>query len=124
MRFDAPSAETAMVIPHTSQKSEIHVGLSWSEGTGKYKLSKVIELTPRFFVYNKLPQPVCFRELGAAPSGRSELNPGERAPLQFMRIEDRRLLTVAYPGLDAQWYGISKFKTLSKLITIIIGLQQ
>ncbi|KAI5124698.1 hypothetical protein M0805_004304 [Coniferiporia weirii] len=103
IRFDAPSAEMSMVIPHESQKAEIHVGLSWSEGTGKYKLTKVIELAPRFYVYNKLPQAVCFRELGAPPSGRSELFTGERSPMQFMRIDEHKLLTVAYPGLDAQW---------------------
>lgn len=107
MRFDAPSADTAMIIPHSHQKSEIHVGVGWSEGTGKYKLTKVIELTPRFFVYNKLSRPICFREVGTPPA-RSELGPGERAPLYFMRMEDRRLLTVAYPGLDAQWYDHSR----------------
>ncbi|EJD03959.1 vacuolar protein sorting-associated protein vps13 [Fomitiporia mediterranea MF3/22] len=101
MRFDAPSAEAAMVIPHVNQKAEINVGLSWAEGTGKYKLSKVIELTPRFFIYNKLPQPIQFREVAAPPSG--ELNPGDRAPLHFMRLEDRRLLTIAYPGLNTIW---------------------
>lgn len=94
-----------MVIPHLSQKSEIHVGLSWSEGGGKYKLTKVIELTPRFIIYNKLAQAVRFREVAAPPSGHSELNPGDRAPLHFMRVGERRLLRVAYPGLDAQWYS-------------------
>ncbi|KAL5518944.1 VPS13 [Sanghuangporus vaninii] len=103
IRFDAPSAETAMVIPHMSKKSEIHVGLSWSEGSGKYKLTKVIELTPRFVIYNKLAQAIRFREVAAPPSGPSELNSGERVPLHFMRIDDRRLLRVAYPGLNAQW---------------------
>ena len=103
MGFDAPSAETALVMPHMNQKSEIHVGLSWSEGTGKYKMTKVVELTPRFFVYNKLRRPVYFREVGSAPSAKPELQPGERVPLYFMRMEDRRLLTLAYPGLDAQW---------------------
>ena len=93
-----------MVIPHMNQKSEIHVGLSWSEGSGKYNLSKVIELAPRFFIYNKLSQAIRFREVAAPPTGPSEINPGERAPLHFMRIEQRRLLTVAYSGLDAQWY--------------------
>lgn len=104
MRFDAPSAETAMVIPHVNQKSEINIGLSWSEGSGKYKLTKVIELTPRFFVCNELQQPIRFREVAAPPSGQSELNTAERSALQFMRMDERRLLTIAYPGLNAQWY--------------------
>ncbi|KAH8120322.1 vacuolar protein sorting-associated protein vps13 [Phellopilus nigrolimitatus] len=116
IRFDAPSAEMAMVVPHRSQKSEINVGLSWSEGTGKYKLSKVIELTLRFCVYNKLSQAVLFREVGAPP-GRAELLSGERSSLQFMRTDERKLLTVAYPGLNALWSPAIEMEAIGSVHT-------
>lgn len=92
-----------MITPDRSQKNEVCVGLSWSEGTGKYKLTKVIELSPRFYVMNKLRQSVYFREVGSSLSGRSELQPEHCAPIHSLRIGERRLLTIAYPGLDAQW---------------------
>ncbi|OSD03423.1 vacuolar protein sorting-associated protein 13 [Trametes coccinea BRFM310] len=102
--LDAPTAETRLVIPHQTQKTEeIHVGLSWTEGLGKYKLTKVITLAPRFIIKNKFSQPLAFREHGVAPRGRATIDPGEKRPLHFLRIGEEKLLTIAMPGLNAQW---------------------
>ncbi|RPD62925.1 vacuolar protein sorting-associated protein 13 [Lentinus tigrinus ALCF2SS1-6] len=102
--FDAPTAETRLVMAHQTQRSdEIHVGLSWTEGLGKYKLTKVITLAPRFIIKNNFHQPLAFREHGVAPRGRATMDPEERRPLHFLRIGDEKLLTVALPGLNAQW---------------------
>jgi len=93
-----------MVVPSLTQKAEeYHVGLSWTEGLGKYKLTKVITLAPRFIIKNNLPDPIYFREHGAAPRGRPILKPGESCPLQIMRVSQEKLLTIAYPGLNSQW---------------------
>jgi vacuolar protein sorting-associated protein 13A/C len=102
--LEASAAETEMVVPCSRQKTEeYHIGLSWTEGLGKYKLTKVITLAPRFLIKNNLPDPICFREHGAAPRGRAILNPGERCPLQIMRVSQEKLLTIAYPGLNSLW---------------------
>ncbi|KAI0669883.1 vacuolar protein sorting-associated protein 13 [Trametes maxima] len=104
MSLDAPTAETRLIIPHQSQKSdEIHIGLSWTEGLGKYKLTKVITLAPRFLVINNFSQPLAFREHGVAPRGRATIDPGERRSLHFLRVGEEKLLTLAIPGLNAQW---------------------
>lgn len=105
MSVEAPAAETELVIASQHRNAdEIHVGLSWSEGLGKYKLSKVITLTPRFLIKNQLPDAIAFREHGVAPREWSLINPGERRPLQILRSGQEKLLTIAYPGLNAQWY--------------------
>ncbi|KAJ7293574.1 vacuolar protein sorting-associated protein 13 [Mycena rebaudengoi] len=102
--FEAPSAETAMVIASQKQKTdEIHVGVSWSEGLGKYKLTKVITIAPRFLIKNNLAEALSFREHGVAPRERSVIKPGERCPLHFMRAGNESLLTIAFSGLNAQW---------------------
>jgi vacuolar protein sorting-associated protein 13A/C len=101
--FEAPTADLALVIPSQGQKKEeTHLGLSWTEGLGKYKLTKVITLAPRFLIKNNLSEPMCFREHSVAPHGRSTLDPGERAPLYTLRTRDK-LLTVAFPGMNNQW---------------------
>ncbi|KAJ7597035.1 vacuolar protein sorting-associated protein 13 [Mycena floridula] len=101
---EAPSAETALVIPSQTQKSdEIHVGLTWTEGLGKYKLTKVITLAPRFMLKNNLHEALSFREHGVAPRDKSVVAPGERCPLISLRTGPEKLLTVALPGLNAQW---------------------
>ncbi|KAH9944371.1 vacuolar protein sorting-associated protein 13 [Epithele typhae] len=102
--LDAPTADTRLVMPHQSQGTEeIQVGLSWTEGLGKYKLSKVITLAPRFIIKNNFSKSLAFREHGSAPRGRSTVEPGERVPFQFMRVGEDKLLTVALPGLNALW---------------------
>lgn len=94
-----------MVLPAQYKKAEeIQVGLSWAEGLGKYKLSKVVTLAPRFLVKNNLSEPIAFREHGVAPRGKSTLEPGERHALGFMRNIPEKLLTIAFPGLDTQWH--------------------
>lgn len=101
---EAPAAEIALIVPSQKQKTdEIHVGVSWAEGLGKYKLSKVITLTPRFILKNNLSEPISFREHGVAPREKSVISSGERCSLHFIRASPEKLLTVAYPGLNAQW---------------------
>lgn len=116
--LEAPSAESRLVIPSESrQNEEIHVGISWSEGLGKYKLTKVITLAPRFVIRNNTGEAISYREHGVAPRGRAVLEPGERAPLHFMRNGDTKLLTLAFAGLNAQWYA-----TVSCIFCLNMGL--
>ncbi|KAF5390329.1 hypothetical protein D9757_002946 [Collybiopsis confluens] len=101
---EAPAAEIALVIPSQKQKTdEIHVGVSWTEGLGKHKLTKIITLTPRFILRNDLSEPISFREHGVAPREKSVINPRDRCALHFIRASAEKLLTVAYPGLNTQW---------------------
>jgi vacuolar protein sorting-associated protein 13A/C len=50
-----------------------------------------------------LSETISFREHGVAPKDRSVIEPGERCPLHFMRTGQEKLLTIACPGLNAQW---------------------
>ena len=93
----------ALAIPSPSQKTEeTHAGLSWAEGLGKYKLTKVVTLAPRFLIKNNMSEAMCFREHSVASDGRSVLDPGDRVPLYTLRTRDK-LLTVAFPGMNNQW---------------------
>lgn len=96
-----------MIPSQTQNNEEVHLGVSWSEGLGKYKQTKVITLAPRFIVRNASRNAISFREVGST-RGRASLNPGERAPLHFLRMGEEKLLTVAFPGLNAQWFVLSQ----------------
>jgi vacuolar protein sorting-associated protein 13A/C len=89
------------------------VGVSWTEGLGKYKLTKVITLAPRFLIKNNLAEAISFREHGVAPKDRSIIEPGQRSPLQIMRMGQEKLLTVAFSGLNAQWCVLNNFRYLN-----------
>jgi vacuolar protein sorting-associated protein 13A/C len=104
--LEAPAAETELVISSQKQKAEeIHLGLSWTEGVGKYKLTKVVTLTPRFLVKNNLEETIRFREHRRVPPPENwALEPNERRPLLNIRTGQEKLLTIAFSGLNAQWY--------------------
>ncbi|KAF9652010.1 vacuolar protein sorting-associated protein 13 [Thelephora ganbajun] len=100
--LEAPSADANLSIASSLQKmEEIHVGLSWTEALGKYKLTKVITLNPRFILINRLNTDITFREHGGA--ARGSIAPGEKSFMHFMRTSDEKLLTLAHPGLNARW---------------------
>jgi vacuolar protein sorting-associated protein 13A/C len=102
--LEAPSAETEIAV--STQKNSpdrLFTGLSWAEGQGKYKLTKVIVLTPRFLIRNHLPFPIVYREHGVIPRERCVLDPEERGPLRVIRSEEDKLLTIAHAGLNAKW---------------------
>ena len=80
---------------------EIQVGLSWTEALGKYKLTKVITLNPRFILVNRLNTAIAFREHGG--TARGTVAPGEKSFMHFMRNNEQKLLTLAHPGLNARW---------------------
>ncbi|KAF9459895.1 vacuolar protein sorting-associated protein 13 [Collybia nuda] len=102
--LEAPAAETTLVAISRQEKAdEIHTGLSWNEGLGKYKLTKIVTLTPRFLIKNNLSETISFREHGVAPKEHSSIIPGTRCPLQHIRTGQEKLLTFAFPGLNAQW---------------------
>ncbi|KAF5355629.1 hypothetical protein D9756_003767 [Leucocoprinus leucothites] len=102
--FEAPSAESELVLPSVKQKAdELHLGLSWNEGSGKFKLTKIITLTPRFLIKNTLGEAITFREHGNVPRDRQVLQPGERQAFMALRKSAEKLLTLAFPGLNAQW---------------------
>lgn len=104
LNLEAPSAETELTVASNSQKNEeVHVGLSWTVGLGKYKLTKVITIAPRFLIKNNMAEAICFREHGVAPRGKSTLDPSERVPIHTMRAGYEKLLTIAFPGLNTEW---------------------
>ncbi|KIM32678.1 hypothetical protein M408DRAFT_326439 [Serendipita vermifera MAFF 305830] len=96
---EAPSAETDLVLP--ARGLEGHLGVSWTPGSGKYSLSKVITLSPRFIVKNGTSAIIRFREYGS--KDQVDLQPNATSPILWTRREPDKLLLIAYPGLDTVW---------------------
>ena len=104
LSLEAPAAETELAVSSYRQKADVfHVGLSWTEGLGKYKLSKVITLAPRFLVINQLSETITFREHGINPPQPLLIRPTEQSAILILRSKEEKLLTIAYPGLNSQW---------------------
>ena len=99
--FDAIGSSFDVVIPSEREKSEINVGISVTEGEGKYKLTKVVTVAPRFVIKNKMNEEINIREPGS--SNIMSLKHSDLLPLHFMRQSPEKQLCLCFPGVSNQW---------------------
>lgn len=99
--LDAIGSAFETVLPHSKERTEMHVGLSVAEGEGKYKLTKVITVAPRFILKNKFNEEINIREPGS--SNVITLKPGGLKPLHFLKQVPNKQLSLCYSGVSNQW---------------------
>ena len=99
--FDAIGSQFDAVLPGANPRSEMHVGVSIAEGEGKYKLTKVVTVAPRFIMKNKLSEAIQVREPGS--SGITTIESGDLLPLKYIRASSEKQLCLCFPGVNNQW---------------------
>lgn len=99
--FDAIGSTFDAVLQSSNSKSELHVGMSVAEGEGKYKLTKVVTVAPRFILKNKFKEEINIREPGS--SNVMTMKHGDLLPLHFMRPASEKQLCLCFPGVNNQW---------------------
>ncbi|EKD14034.1 uncharacterized protein L3040_007960 [Drepanopeziza brunnea f. sp. 'multigermtubi'] len=99
--FDAIGSTVDVVLPSATKNTEIHVGITIESGEGKYKMTKVVTLAPRFVLKNQLTE-----EINVRTPGSSELmtiKPNELQPLHFLTKTSLKQLSLCFPGVNNQW---------------------
>ncbi|KAK4695061.1 vacuolar protein sorting-associated protein 13A/C, partial [Lecanoromycetidae sp. Uapishka_2] len=99
--FDAIGSAFETVLPSTNAKSELTVGVSVAEGEGKYNLTKVVTVAPRFVLKNKLKEQINIREPGS--NNVMSLKTGELLPLHFLKQAPQKQLCLCFDGVNNQW---------------------
>ncbi|CVK92053.1 related to vacuolar protein sorting-associated protein VPS13 [Fusarium mangiferae] len=99
--FDAIGSTTEVVLNSATKDKEIHVGVTVEPGEGKYKLTKVVTIAPRFVLHNKMDSEILVRE--SSSSGYLTLSDGALQPLHFMQKSKVKQLCLCYPGVNNQW---------------------
>ena len=111
--FEAIGSTYEVVVASQSAKTEMHVGVSVAEGEGKYNLTKVVTVAPRFVVKNKINEDICMREPGS--SEVTNLKSGDLVPLRFLRQAPEKQLCLCWLGVNNQWsspFNISNVGTV------------
>ena len=111
--FDAIGSAFDATVPGSQAKSEMHVGISVAEGEGKYKLTKVVTVAPRFIIKNKIPESIQVREPGS--SDIMALETGQLLPLKFLRQSGEKQVCLCFQGVNNQWsspFNISNVGTV------------
>ena len=99
--FDAIGSNYAVTLPSTKARSDMHIGVTVAEGEGKYNLSKVVTIAPRFVINNKIKEDINIREPGS--SDWLSVKSGELLPLRWLRQGGTPQLSLCYPGVNNQW---------------------
>jgi vacuolar protein sorting-associated protein 13A/C len=99
--FDAIGSSFEVVVPSRTSRAEFHAGVSVTEGEGKYKLTRIVTITPRFILKNKLSEELQVREPGT--SDVTTLKGDDLVPLKFLRQVPEKQLCLCFPGVNNQW---------------------
>lgn len=99
--FDAIGSTSEVVLNSPTQNKEVHLGITVNSGEGKYKMTKVVTLAPRFVLQNKLGEEILVRE--SSSSGYLTLSKGALEPLHFMQRSKVKQLCLCYPGVNNHW---------------------
>ncbi|KAI0535905.1 vacuolar protein sorting-associated protein 13 [Xylaria digitata] len=99
--FDAIGSTTDVAFQSSTKQSELHVGITVESGEGKYKLTKVVTLAPRFVVKNKVGELINVRE--PRSSTIMKLEPGALQPLYWLQRSHVKQMALCFPGMDNQW---------------------
>ncbi|KAF2789276.1 vacuolar protein sorting-associated protein 13 [Melanomma pulvis-pyrius CBS 109.77] len=133
--FDAIGSTYAVTLPSTKARSDMHIGITIAEGEGKYNLSKIATIAPRFIIKNKIKEEINIREPGS--SEWMSLKDGDLLPLRWLRQGGTPQLSLCYPGVNNQWSSpfnisnvgnvhvkLSKAGQRQKLIRVDILMEQ
>ncbi|KAI1733917.1 hypothetical protein F4680DRAFT_368242 [Xylaria scruposa] len=99
--FDAIGSTTDVALQSATKQSELHVGITVESGEGKYKLTKVVTLAPRFVVKNKVGEVINVRE--PRSSNIMTLEAGALQPLYWLQRSQTKQIALCFPGMDNQW---------------------
>ncbi|KAH7135967.1 hypothetical protein B0J11DRAFT_425934 [Dendryphion nanum] len=99
--FDAIGSNYAVTLPSNEARADMHIGITVAEGEGKYNLSKVVTVAPRFIIKNKMKEEINIREPGS--SDLMSIKDGELLPLRWLRQGGNPQLSLCYPGINNQW---------------------
>ncbi|KAL3428164.1 hypothetical protein PVAG01_01673 [Phlyctema vagabunda] len=116
--FDAIGSTFDVVLPSSKKNTEIHVGISVEAGEGKYKMTKVVTLAPRFVLRNQTNEEINLREPGSAEL--ITLKGNDLQPLHFLQKSQVKQLALCFPGLENRWsspFNISDIGTTHVKLT-------
>lgn len=99
--FEPISADMQIVVPSASGDHDNYVGLSYAEGIGKYKLTKVITIAPRFLVKNIYSRPIKVRQYGTRHE--YSVGVGERVAIHQLQHGAPPQLAMAFDEPNVTW---------------------
>ncbi|CAK9783702.1 putative late endosome to vacuole transport-related protein [Cutaneotrichosporon oleaginosum] len=99
LSFEPSAADMQIVLPSEKGDKNYYVGLSYTEGLGKYKLTKVITIAPRFLIKNLFKHAIQVRQT-SEPRPLAIVQPSEQKAIRFLGARDAMQLRIAFDTQD------------------------
>ncbi|KAJ3110151.1 hypothetical protein HK100_003137 [Physocladia obscura] len=101
LSFEAVGSSSDLLIPLNNRDQEIHLGLKINEGEGKYFLTKVVTVTPRFMIKNNMSEDLQCRQ---HPKHQPILIKSKASvPIHYFKANESRQLCLRMDGLMDEW---------------------
>ncbi|EMG47074.1 hypothetical protein G210_2649 [Candida maltosa Xu316] len=94
MSFDALGQSNELKLQVLGKQREIDIGVSITEGEGKYNLTKVVSIAPRYIFMNKLEEELQLVEVGT--TNPLNIKPGTSLPLYGLRCLEKKSIMVKF----------------------------
>ena len=101
LSFEPVAADMQVVMGGPSGESDFYVGMSYAEGLGKYKLTKVITVAPRFIVKNMFSYALKIRQRNT--QNLVNLAPGASAPIHQLQSRAPMQFSMTMDEPDLKW---------------------
>lgn len=101
LSFDAIGQTIAAKAQLNGRQAEMNVGITVNEGDGKYKLSKVVTIAPRYVLRNTLDDDIQIIENGSTKS--ITVKSKEVQPLYGLRRIDQKSLLLKFNNSNKPW---------------------
>ncbi|ONH69567.1 Vacuolar protein sorting-associated protein 13 [Cyberlindnera fabianii] len=104
-------SQVDMVYP--DKKTSVSLGVTVNEGEGKYKLTNVVTLAPRYLLTNKFSQEIECLVVGSSEPFR--LTPGEHRALYGLPMVPRNQIMVRLLGGKSEWSSPFNIKDVGQI---------
>lgn len=99
--FEAIGSKAEAILNSNSKDSQMHIGIAVDEAEGKYKLTKIVTLSPRYILKSSLSETLLISQ---PDSGEThELVPGGLLPVISWRAGGRQQLVLRFKGSGHNW---------------------
>ncbi|KAJ3408710.1 hypothetical protein HDV05_004781 [Chytridiales sp. JEL 0842] len=99
--FEAVGSSFDVTVPSSMGGKDAHIGVTITEGGGKYYLTKVVTFSPRFIVKNSMAEDLYCRQ--QASSQPILIKAGSSMPLYWFKEDEPKELFLRLAGLMDEW---------------------